>query len=271
MACAAVSYLTYNLFTRDSMYTVRLHRRGIKILRGDEIRPMKVMSVQSALEPLHDTVSPSVSVREAWQKMTDLNRSFLPVVQPMGGLDGIVTLRDIAAALQHGENQTQSIAPIVQPLPKPVFSHESLDQAIRYLSLYDVDVLPVQDAQSYKIVGLITRSGILRAYNASAIHAVDTRHQVEKLHKNTPDGVFVEMEIPDDSPLTGRQLKDVTLSEDALIVSVTRQQGAIIPHGNFVIQSQDRLLVYVAPASHRQQVIEQFGSREIVSFYQDIP
>ena len=272
MACLAISYVTYNLFTRDSMYTVRLVRRGIKILRGDDIRPMKVISVQSALQPLQDTVFADTPVRVAWQKMTDLNRSFLPVIRAHGGLDGIVTLRDIASVLQNGsERHIDTISSIIRPLPKPVFTHQSLDEAIRYLSLYDVDMLPVQDAQNHQVVGLITRSGILRAYNASAVHAVDMRHQVERLHHSTLDSVFVEMEIPDDSPLVGRQLKDVNLSADALIVSVTRNQGRVIPHGNFVIQGRDRLLVYVAPAANRDQVIEQLEGREIVSFYQKEP
>ena len=183
-----------------------------------------------------------------------------------------MTLRDIASVLQNGsERHIDTISSIIRPLPKPVFTHQSLDEAIRYLSLYDVDMLPVQDAQNHQVVGLITRSGILRAYNASAVHAVDMRQQVERLHHSTLDSVFVEMEIPDDSPLVGRQLKDVNLSADALIVSVTRNQGRVIPHGNFVIQGRDRLLAYVAPAANRDQVIEQLGGREIVSFYQKEP
>ncbi len=272
MACAVVSYLTYNLFTRDSMYTVRLVRRGIKILRGDEVRPMKVISVQSALEPLQNSVFPYTPLRTAWKKLTELNRSFLPVVRSNGGLDGIITLPDIASVIQHGEEDREyTIASIVRPLPKPIFTNQSLDEAIRYLSLYDVDVLSVQDPETHKIVGVITRSGILKAYNASWVHAVDTRHKVEKLHRNISDGVFIEMQIAGNSSLVGKQLKDVTLSSDALIVSVTRNEGNLIPHGNFVIQAQDRLLVYVAPASHRQKVIDQLGSGEIVSFYQNEP
>ncbi|WP_053961048.1 chloride channel protein [Sulfobacillus thermosulfidooxidans] len=268
MACAAVSYLTYTFFTRDSMYTVKLRRRGIKILRGDDIRPMAAISVLSALQPLgEDAVSPSTSIHEAWQKMTALSRSFLPVISRSQGLDGIVTMRDIVAAMQQQDRKNNTVASIIQPLPKPIMNNDSLDEAIRYLSIYDVEVLPVQDSQTHHIVGLVTRSGVLKAYNASAVHAVDTSHQVEALKRRADDGIFVEVEIPNDSPMVGKQLKDLYLSEDALIVSVTRQQGAVIPHGNFAIKGGDRLLVYVAPASRREHVIDQLQAREIVSFH----
>lgn len=266
MASAAVSYLTYNFFTRDSMYTVKLRRRGIKILRGDDIRPMAAISVLSAMQPLGDAISPTETIQEAWHKMARLNRGFLPVISRSQGLDGIVTMRDIVASMQHGDRKNHTVASIIQPLPKPVGDNASLDEAIRYLSIYDVEVLPVQDAKTHHIVGLITRSGVLKAYNASAVHAVDTSHQVETLKRTSEDSVFVEMEIPDSSPMMGRPLKDLHLCADALIVSVTRQQGVVIPHGNFALKSGDRLLVYIAPAAHRQQVIDQLQAREIVSY-----
>ncbi len=265
MACAVISFLTYTFFTRDSMYTVKLHRRGIKILRGDDVRPMAAISVQAALEPLGETsIRPAAAVSEAWQKMTRLNRSFLPVVSRASGLEGIVTMRDIVAAMQSKERNT-TVENIIQPLPKPIASNESLDEAIRYLSMYNMAVLPVQDAATHRIAGVITQSGVLKAYNASAVHAVDTAHQVESL-KQENDGLFVEMELPAVSPAVGQAIQDLALSKNALIVSVSRKQGAMIPHGSFVLEPGDRLLVYVVPASDRQSIINQLKAKEIVAY-----
>jgi CIC family chloride channel protein len=265
MACAVISFLTYTFFTRDSMYTVKLRRRGIKIYRGDDIRPMAVLSVQTAMEPLGDSsLHPSALVAEAWQKMTRLNRSFLPVVSRASGLEGIVTMRDIVTAMQRQERNT-TVQNIIQPLPKPIANNESLDRAIRYLSMYNLAVMPVQDTVSHRIVGVITQSGILKAYNASVVHAVDTSHQVETLGQEN-DGLFVEMELPASSPAVGQAIQDLALSKNALIVSVTRKQGAMIPHGMFVLESGDHLLVYVVPASDRQQIIDQLKAKEIVAY-----
>ncbi|AUW93185.1 hypothetical protein BXT84_03805 [Sulfobacillus thermotolerans] len=265
MACAVISFLTYTYFTRDSMYTVKLHRRGIKILRGDDVRPMAVISVQTAMEPLGDVViRPSAEISEAWQKMTRLNRAFLPVVTRQSGLEGIVTMRDIVAAIQKQQPHL-TVQDIVQPLPKPIASNASLDEAIRYLSLYNVAVLPVQDSTTHKILGTITQASVLKAYNASAVHAVETSHQVEALKQANP-GLFVEMELPSSSPAVGKSLQTLNLSQNALIVSVFRQQGAMIPHGSFVLQTGDRLLVYVASSLDRERIIEQLNAKEIVSY-----
>jgi CIC family chloride channel protein len=119
MACATISYLTYTFFTRDSMYNVKLHRRGIKVLRGGDIRPMAAISVQSALQPLgEETIYPNTPVMEAWHKMTALNRSFLVVMSRFHGLEGIVTMRDIVAAIQK-RSGIETVRDIVNLLPNP--------------------------------------------------------------------------------------------------------------------------------------------------------
>ncbi len=262
MACTVISYLTYTFFTRDSMYTVKLKRRGIKIYRGDDVRPMAALSVKAATEPLGESsLHPTATVADAWHKMTQLNRSFLPIVSRQSGLEGIVTMRDIFAALQR-QQRTMPVRSIIQPLPRPIVNNESLDQAIRYLSVYNLSVLPVQDADSHKVTGIITQSAILKAYNASVGYAVDTSWQVETLgHDNT--GTFVEMELLPVSPAVGKPLKDITLSSHALVVSVTRGEGAMIPHGMFVLEAGDHLLVYIAPAAERQHVLDELKAKEV--------
>lgn len=52
MAACAVSYLVHGSLTPDSMYTVKLHRRGVYILRGTDVRPADRIPVASAMQPL---------------------------------------------------------------------------------------------------------------------------------------------------------------------------------------------------------------------------
>jgi len=57
---------------------------------------------------------------------------------------------------------------------------------------------------------------------------------------------IVETEVDSDSVILNRQIKDIKLPEDCLIVSITREGDVVFPHGNTVIQKGDLLMVLVS-------------------------
>jgi cell volume regulation protein A len=56
---------------------------------------------------------------------------------------------------------------------------------------------------------------------------------------------MVEVEVPEDSEVIGRQLVDLGLPKSALIVLLSRNDAFLVPRGSTVLQPGDRMLVLV--------------------------
>jgi cell volume regulation protein A len=56
---------------------------------------------------------------------------------------------------------------------------------------------------------------------------------------------MIEIPVPEDSPIVGKQIVDLGLPNDVLIVLINREDEFIVPRGNTVLQPEDILLVLV--------------------------
>ncbi|HPD18078.1 MAG: NAD-binding protein [Candidatus Goldbacteria bacterium] len=57
---------------------------------------------------------------------------------------------------------------------------------------------------------------------------------------------IIETEITSNSPVINKQIKDIKLPEDCLIVSVVRGDDVIFPHGNTVLEKNDTVMALVS-------------------------
>ncbi len=255
MAAAAVSYFAYGYFTRDSMYTVKLRRRGISILHGNDVRPIEQIAVEGALSALDDVHLGVEDTREqAYNRLMELNRSFLPVVDASGQVVGLATLAGLSA--HHGEHHGERpLRDVMLPLPPPLWATDSLDTALRRFALEDVVALPVRRGSRGRLVGFVTRDDVIRAYNASTLRTMGTAQQMQSLSRAQNDpGRFLEVILSARSPIVGQTLQTLRLPAAALVVSLARRNATLIPHGQTRLETGDRLLVYVAPAAEADTV-----------------
>ncbi len=63
-----------------------------------------------------------------------------------------------------------------------------------------------------------------------------------------------EIEIPDSSAVIGKQILELSLPKSALVVMINRNGKYLIPKGNSVLESGDRLLVMTDKKEDRQQI-----------------
>lgn len=248
MAAAAVSYLVYGYFTHNSMYTVKLRRRGISILRGNDVRPIEQIAVDTAMETsMRTRVNATDLVGAAYEQLMVSRRPYMIVTDDKETPIGLVTLSMLA--LQPGVNPKETdVRHVMIPLPDPLASGDSLDAALRRFALEDAPALPVASA-SGTTLGFVTRDGVIRTYHASTLHTLGTAQQIQQLSRGQRDpGRFLEVVLSPSSPLANRRIRDLSLPPSTLIVSVEGKSENTIPHGQTLLQPGDRLLVYVAPA-----------------------
>ena len=256
LACA-LSYFLYGSMQRDTMYTVRLSRRGIRILRGSEVRPLQSMLVKTAMRPLEARVLTTDTLHSAQLKMAELHADALVVEDEHGEYSGVLEAPTVLAA-----TGTEGLdAPIgsasLNRVP-PVAPATNLDEAMQRFALYDTDILPV--AQSQKLTGFLTRRDVLQAYQTHTTLSLETDRKVALLQQETGStGAFQSFAISPGSPIIGMAIRDLRLPQNTLIVAVERGASVVVPRGDTTFLEDDRVVVYANPPAGIDEVRRLFS------------
>ncbi len=165
MIACVISTLVLKSISRDSIYTLKLKRRGIDILKIKKNDLMERIKVSEAMISNIITITDSASVNEVELLLKSSSHKGFPVVDDNGKLKGIVTRQDLNNALNRGKGG-MSIASIMTVDLILCYPEETLKVALEKLGERDIGRIPVVDHNDTShLIGLITRKGIIAAYN----------------------------------------------------------------------------------------------------------
>jgi CIC family chloride channel protein len=161
MITCIISTVVVRQFTKESIYTLKLARRGIDINSPKDLDLMEKITVSEAMIRDISTVDESTIVSD---ESLMVHRGF-PVIDLKGNLKGMVTRYDINKALGKGETDI----PIKEIMTNDIifcYSDENLATVLKRLVERDIGRMPVVDRNNQNhLVGLITREAIIAAYN----------------------------------------------------------------------------------------------------------
>ena len=163
MVAIIVATALRNHLTTDTIYTLKLRRRGIDIERPPETL-MAQISVSDAMGKLPEPLTPEQPLRDVLERFTNERTDALPVLDADGTLLGVVTATDIEQAIANSSDGL-SARSLVHEAPE-LRSDQSLEDAVRALATTDQEGLPVLDAAGKKAIGWLTHRRLLRAYHA---------------------------------------------------------------------------------------------------------
>ena len=179
MLCVAVSNLVSTYLFKESVYTERLARHGIRLRSGRDINVLESVLVQDAMTTHYSTVDPGMSIKETLNQMTMNHLHGLAVVDE-GELIGIVTTSDIARAMESGVDAGISVRAITTTDLLVAYTDQSLHDAVPLFALRDVRQVPVVMREKPRmIVGMLRRADIVRSYSAGVVRRAERVQQVD--------------------------------------------------------------------------------------------
>jgi CIC family chloride channel protein len=259
MFATVVSTLLSEHLQRESIYTLKLARRGIHLERGHDIDVMQGITVGEAMTLDPETVSVSTSLRELSDRLATGHYHGYPVLDEEGKLCGVVTLQDLERVTRGGKRPPGArVGQICTPNPLVAYPDEPLWAALKRIGTRDIGRLPVVSREDpTRLVGLIRGNDIIRAYNKAIARRVELQHRAERLRLGKVTGTeFIEADVHSASPLAGQQVKELNLPSDCVLISIQRGRRLVIPHGDTVLLPEDRVTALVDTHS-----IEPFQSR----------
>lgn len=151
---------------RDSIYTLTLRARGVRVGSGADLSLLRRMTVEQVdLEP-----AVMVSVADPFQKVIDISdetgTSNFVVTDSQGRYAGLILGPDIRLALiQREAVPLLLVRDLMRPGAPIVTISDDLATVLDSFAVNDVDFLPVTvSKESGKIIGLISRGGLMRRY-----------------------------------------------------------------------------------------------------------
>ncbi len=251
MFATVISTLLSERLRQGNIYTLKLLRRGIQLRSGRDVDVMQGVFVEEAMARQLETVPLDMNLRDLMAEFSRLNRRALPVVDENGDLYGIVSVSDVDRAIDKGMSITQTTVREIATTDLLVaYPDETIADVLRRLNVRDVGRLPVVARDNpKKLLGVIRRSDILKAYNIALTNRAKIQHRMERIKLRHIDNTeFVEIDVTPDSPCVNKTLAELgrLLPREAVIVSIRRASGqVIIAHGDTRLQPGDRIEAFI--------------------------
>jgi subfamily B ATP-binding cassette protein MsbA len=212
----------------------------------DTVLVQDIMSTDIGLVP-EDT-----PVEQVAMLVQETHHHGFPVASAEGDLIGIVTLSDVESAVMQ-RRQDATAGDICTRALVVCHPDETLGEALRQLGARDVGRLPVVDRENpRRLLGMMRRADVVEAYARFAqqrAEARTARAMAPALDDPLGGLRFVEIRLEPDSPAAGRPVRELQLPQECILVSVRRGEHAIIPRGDTVLESGDRIVALARPDS----------------------
>lgn len=247
MLTTVMATLVSRLVSQESIYTLKLTRRGVHLSQGQDIDVMQGVTVREAMTTEVDTVSLDMTLDEIADEFSRTHHHGFPVVDAAGELAGVVTIQDIERARASGTLTGKTVADIATRSDLLVaYPYEPMWKALRRLGRRGVGRLPVVEEEgSKRLVGAVRRVDIIRAYDQAIAARAHHQHRADVLRLGQVDGTsFLHLRIAASSPAAGQRISEIGLPEECLIVSVRRGRRLHMVHGHTVLQGGDRVTVF---------------------------
>lgn len=261
MIACIVATLLASYLHKESIYTLKLKRRGIDIHEGKEVNVLRAIPVKKVMSTTAELVKTNTTFEELYRRMSESqHRSFFVVDQENNNLQGIISFDHIRRLLaEYGDVKTFVLAvDLMDPVFPRIRPDDSLDVVMKHFSGRVFDELPVVSPEvETVVVGSIRFQTVMEAYNReivrrdmagslmSSITAAESGRGVELV-----DGfILTEVEAPRE--FTGKTLKDIAVRSnynvEIILIKKRGPAGEVLkvtPQADYQVQDQDTFLIF---------------------------
>ena len=243
MAAVIVSLVISERLHKESIYTLKLSRRGIRLRSGRDVDVMEVVKVGEVMVRQPVTVPVDMPVSLLANEFIRTGRHGFPVLNPDGSLFGVVSLEDYrrATAGEHMPQEGTSVRDIATTELVTVSPEDTVGTALRHMAPRDLSrLLVVAKEDPSRLLGVVRRNDIVRAYEVGALRREEARRRAGVTQSvNEASAEFIDVPVLPGSAAEGVCVKDLRLPREAVLVSIRRGSKLVIPHGDTKIIAGD--------------------------------
>ncbi len=245
MAGVIVSLFVAERLMSESVYTLKLKRRGIHLKRGQDVDVMQTVQVHEVMVREPVTVAAALPVTQLGDEFLRTGRHGFAVLDEAGLLVGVVSLQDYRRVITQEPDAAERlvVGDIATREIVSVHPDDTVEVALKRMAPRDLSRLPVVAAGTPQhLIGMIRRNDIVRAYEIGAMRREEARQQAEQVREmGHTQARFVEVKLEPDSSAVGKTVAELCLPRKVVLVSVRRGRDLLLPHGDTQLQAGDTI------------------------------
>ena len=171
MITCIISSLVIRNLSRESIYTLKLLRRGVNIREGREVNVLKSISVKDVMNPDVETVTEGMNLDEISERVTKSRYNSFPMLDHTGKLTGILSFNDYRDAIFNKDLRGLVIArDLATKNLVTVTMENNLYDALELITQKDFSIMPVVSSKdASQLMGVLSRRDIIGAYDKTVI------------------------------------------------------------------------------------------------------
>jgi CIC family chloride channel protein len=168
-ACITATIVSASL-SRESIYTLKLARRGLSIVAGREVSVMKSLHVKEVMTDRMRTFYEGTPLPVLLDEALNSPFSYFPIVDGKGLMTGIFSLQDLRMVLME---DLSALGPLV--VAKDIATtdglitvtpDDDLDLVFQKFGQKNIEEIPVVDPhEPRRVLGMVRRKDVIEAYN----------------------------------------------------------------------------------------------------------
>jgi CIC family chloride channel protein len=253
MLVATLATFLAQRFSPDSVYSMALKRKGIRIRQTGEVDLLDTVEVGTVMSETPFVATPTDPLSEVEPLLHEHRSHGVPVLE-QGDLVGIITVTDITRA--GGPSSEVRVKEAMTPRPVTVVPSTPVSRALERMSVLGVGRLPVVDEdEPDRLVGMFRREDAVRAYHEALTASTDIEmHRASLAQRTEPGAGYYDFRIPSGSMADGRAIREVAWPEGSTLVSVRREREVLVPTGDTVMQPGDVITAFGTPTSKNRMI-----------------
>lgn len=251
LTVVVATLLSQQLLHGESIYTLKLSRRGVRLERGRDRDILQGVTIDEVMSRHIEPVFLDTTLADLADIFVRTHHHGLMVLDANGKLEGVVTITDLEQARQKNLPDTTPVGEIATTWPhlKVVYPDETMGDALARMVPRGLGRLPVVSREDpYRLLGLVRRADITRAYDLALTRRTGIQQKTKHIQRQYAEETeFVDISLVKDDGVIGKTVADVApnLPEDCVLVSIQRNSSLIIPHGDTVFQAGDQVTAFI--------------------------
>jgi CIC family chloride channel protein len=171
MASCIIATSVVRYLSKDSIYTLKLRRRGINIQQGREVSIMGSIKVGDVMDKKVETILETTPFKRILAIFSKSTNSYFPVVNSKHKMVAILSFSDIREVMFEEGLKDLVVAKdlaatdVISLSPK-----DNLNKALEKFVAIDVAQLPVVDSKNQdRVIGMLSRGDLISAYNKKVL------------------------------------------------------------------------------------------------------
>lgn len=172
MITCIISVLITTRLKKDSIYSLKLSRRGIDLFQGQEVNVLHSLQVSRVMKTDFEQISADTPLRKLMDLTVSSLHSNFFVVNKQEQLIGVISIHDIRRIIYESDALESILVAydLLQPVQQSFAPGDTLDIVMKAFGEMNIDELPVVEGENgTQLIGTVAKDDVIEVYNKEVL------------------------------------------------------------------------------------------------------